>query len=453
MIGMVKQMVLTKLFTPKQLHVLDQEFHNHDWQLMINYGAVRAGKTYIDNFVFLYELRHAAEVAKRLKKKYPMYILAGVSSKSLQDNILNEIAETFGLIFKFDQHHSFKLKFPDLPAVKVVQTFTGSISGLGAIRGMTAYGAYINEASLANPEVFEEIRDRCDKPGARVVCDTNPDVPTHWLKTKYIDNPKHTKTIISNHFILDDNTFENPDYIKGLKASTPSGMFYDRKILGLWVAGEGLVYSDFDKNTNVISLDEFHKRTKNKALTYYCGVDWGFEHKGVIVVLADDEDGNTYLIEEHTRKHEDIDYWVNIARGICKRYGWQIPFYCDSARPEYVQRFQDENFQAAYAYKHRLTNISYLAERVKKRKFFVIQEIINQFLDELYQYVWDEGSGEPVKNNDDVMDAWQYAQATRRYVLSQKKPASLEQQSQILQEHGVIDGDDNPFDEPDIWNM
>lgn len=263
-------------------------------------------------------------MAKSLGKRHPQYILAGVSSKSIEDNILNELAEVFGLTFKFDKYNSFKIQFPGLPAVKIVRTFTGSISGLGAIRGMTSYGAYINEASLANKEVFEEIRSRCSMPRARVFCDTNPDVPTHWLKTDFIDKADG-KNIVSIRFTMDDNTMLPPSYVAGQKKTTPKGMFYDRKILGLWAAGEGLVYEDFDRKLNIISRAEFEKRTSGQRLTYYCGVDWGYEHKGTIVVLCDDEQGNSYLVEEHTRKHRDIDYWVKIARDIQGRYGWGIP--------------------------------------------------------------------------------------------------------------------------------
>ena len=183
-------MQISNLFTKKQQQVLSECWNNRKWKLMINYGAARAGKTFVDNFVFLYEVRHAAEIAKRENVRHPMYILAGVSSKSIANNVLNEIANTFGLTFKFDKHNSFTFEFPGLPAVKIVQTFTGSISGLGAIRGMTSFGAYINEASLANQSVFEEIRVRCSAPDARVVCDTNPDTPTHWLKVDYIDKAK-----------------------------------------------------------------------------------------------------------------------------------------------------------------------------------------------------------------------------------------------------------------------
>ena len=46
---------------------------------------------------------------------------------------------------------------------------------------MTAFGAYINEATVANQEVFNEIKSRCSGEGARILIDTNPDNPMHWL--------------------------------------------------------------------------------------------------------------------------------------------------------------------------------------------------------------------------------------------------------------------------------
>ena len=431
-------MQISNLFTKKQQQVLSECWNNRKWKLMINYGAARAGKTFVDNFVFLYEVRHAAEIAKRENVRHPMYILAGVSSKSIANNVLNEIANTFGLTFKFDKHNSFTFEFPGLPAVKIVQTFTGSISGLGAIRGMTSFGAYVNEASLANQSVFEEIRVRCSAPDARVVCDTNPDTPTHWLKVDYIDKAKNDDNIICNHFVMDDNTTLDPAYVASQKSTTPSGMFYDRRILGLWVAGEGLVYQDFDKAKNVISLDDFHKRTANQSLSYYCGLDWGYEHKGVIVVLADDENNNTYLIEEHTAKHRDIEYWVKVAKSIRAKYGWTIPIYCDSARPEYVQRLIDENFNAMNGYKSRLVGVENCATKIKERKFMLIEEANDKFLDEIYQYTWDEKTGMPAKVNDDVMDAFRYAIATRKWELENKQTDNRVEQTRIVTDAGLV---------------
>lgn len=437
---------LAKLFTPKQMSVLDEVVNNSSWRLMINYGAVRAGKTFVDNFIFLLDVRHAAQVAQSQGVSHPLYILGGVSSKTIQNNVLNEITNTFGLEFHFDKHNSFNIQFEGLPPVKIIQTFTGSIAGLGAIRGMTAYGAYINEASLANEQVFAEIRNRCSPEGARVVCDTNPDIPTHWLKKKYIDNPNKSKTIISNHFVIDDNTFLSKDFIKTTKETEPNGMYYDRAVLGLWVSGEGTVYKDFNEKTMVIDRADIPD-----GLRYVAGVDWGYEHKGCIAVVGiDDNTGSKYLIEEHTAQFEEIDYWTDIAKDLQKRYG-NIPFYADSARPEHVARFNSEGFNCINAYKGVLTGIEYVAKAMKSGAFFVCKQAIDNigidpksnsyhyFLDEIYTYVWNEKTGEPVKENDDVMDTIRYAVASdeRMKILDKQQDETLSHANQATYLSGL----------------
>ena len=215
--------------------------------MMINHGAVRAGKTVVDNDLFLFELKRAKEQAKK-DGNNPMYILGATSAGTLQTNILKELTSKYGIEFKFDRFGNFTLF-----GVYVVTTFTGSIAGLKSIRGMTAYGAYVNEATLANEEVFDEIVKRCSGNGARIILDTNPDHPNHWLKKDYIDTADGER-IIANHFTLFDNNFLNKRYVENLINSTPSGVFTERGIYGRWTSGEGAVYPDFDKDKHYICL-------------------------------------------------------------------------------------------------------------------------------------------------------------------------------------------------------
>lgn len=370
-----------------------------DWKYLINYGAVRSGKTFIDNILFLLELRVVKKRAEREGDKNPMYILAGFSSKSIQTNVIAELTNVFGIDVKFDRHGHFKLF-----GVEVIPAYTGSVRGVGSIRGMTSYGAYINEASLSTQEVFQEIIQRCSKPHARIICDTNPDSPQHWLKTDYIDNEDPEARIKSFHFTLDDNTFLADDYVKALKAATPTGTFYDRSILGLWVTADGIVYRDFDQRKMVI-----HSSQVPRIVNYYCGVDWGYQHKGVITVWGDDAEGNVYLLEEHTSQYKFIDYWVKIAKKIQDKYGKSITFWVDSARPDDYSEFLRAGINARNADKSRMAGVERVAEFMKLGKFYIVSDGINQFLNEIYQYVWDENTGEPKKENDDVMDSMRYA--------------------------------------------
>ena len=389
-------MGLRQMYSERQIEVLRK--YKQGFRLMINYGAKRSGKTVIDNDLFLMELRAVRKRADTKKIKEPQYILAGVSSKTIEQNILNPLRNKYGIEFKFDKHGNFTLF-----GVKVILAYTGSIGGLGAIRGLTSFGAYVNEATMANKYVFKEIMDRCSEDGAKIICDTNPDHPQHWLKVDYLDNDKPEVRTVSTHFTLEDNeAFLGQEYINDQKAMTPSGMMYERDILGLWVSGEGMVYQDFDKKRMLV--DEVPEN-----LHYYAGVDWGFEHKGSIVLFGDDDKGNTYLIEEHTKKHKFIDYWVKIAKDIQKRYGYNVTFFIDDARPDNYNEFLRNGISARNANKARMAGIESVAKLMKLGRFFVLSSAVQSFLDEIYTYIWDDKTGEPVKQNDDVMDAMRYA--------------------------------------------
>ena len=377
-----------------------QSYLNDDWKYLILNGAVRAGKTVIDNYLFLLELKRIKQLAEREKEPHPQYILAGYSSNSIYTNVISSIENQFGIVINTDRHGHYHLF-----GVDIVPAYTGSVRGIGAIRGMTSYGAYINEASLATHEVFQEIVQRCSVGSARIICDTNPDIPTHWLKTDYIDNHDPKARIKAFSFTIDDNTFLSKDYVEALKAATPRGMFYDRSILGQWVTGEGIVYQDFDKETMLIN-------EAPKNLDYYCGVDWGFAegHENVITVFGDDPDTDTtYLLDIYSSTGKYIDYWVEIAEQIQEKYGYGINFWADSARPEYVSYFQQNGIQARNADKSVMDGVEYCSSRIKLDKFRVLKSCSKPFLDDVYQYVWDPVKGVPKKEHDNVMDSFRYA--------------------------------------------
>ena len=391
-------MSLTNLLTKKQISVL-KSYREGKWKYLFLCGAIRSGKTVINNYQFVLELRRVSKLAKKLHVLHPQYILAGFSSDAINNNIIASLESQFGLTLKADRHGHYHLF-----GVDIVPAYTGNRRGVGKIRGMTAFGAYINEASLADEAVFNEIINRCSIEDARVVCDTNPDTPTHWLKTKYIDNQDENARIKVFNFTIDDNTFLPADYVKALKAATPKGMFYDRAIKGLWVTADGIVYQDFDKERMLVETNQIPE-----DLTYYAGVDWGFEHLNSIGVFGEDRQGNIYMLEEHTGKHKQIDYWVDVAQDIQRRYGSSIVFACDSARPDNINAFLSAGINARNANKAIMPGVECVSKYMASGKFFVNRQGVSEFLNEIYQYVWDEKTGMPVKEHDDVMDMMRYA--------------------------------------------
>lgn len=388
-------MDLSKLYTKKQLQVLDYIWNN-DWFICGLHGAKRAGKTVVNNDTFVTELYRVRQIANDLKIDEPIYILAGTSSTSIQNNVLQELYNKYGFEPRYDKHGSFTFC-----GVKVVQVYTGSISGLKRARGFTAFGAYVNEASLANETVFKEIISRCSGEGARIVWDSNPDNPNHWLNTDYIG--KNKDGIIDFSFKLDDNTFLSKRYIESIKSATPSGKFYDRDILGKWTVAEGAIYSDYDNNVH--EVDDLPE-----MIRYFAGVDWGYDHYGSIVIVGEDNQGNYYLVDGVAEKYKEIDWWVDRAKEFMQVYG-DIIFWADSARPEHVARFRREHIKTKNARKEVVAGIEHVAKLFKENSLFIKRGVIPRFFDEIYQYKWKPNStkDEPLKEYDDVLDALRYA--------------------------------------------
>lgn len=389
-------MSLSDLYTKKQLEILKRS-RSDDWFMMINHGAVRAGKTKLDNDLFIFELIRAKENAKRDDVTKPMYILGATSAGTLNSNILMDIEDKYQVNFKFDRYGNFTFM-----GVYVVTTFTGSIAGVRSIRGMTSYGAYINEATLANKEVFNEIIKRCSGTGARIICDTNPDNPNHWLKKDYIDKADG-KSIIANHFTMFDNTFLNKRYIENQIATTPKGVFYERGIQGLWTVAEGVVYTEYDKSIH--EVDELPDMVE-----YFAGVDWGYDHFGSIVVIGVDSKDNYYLVDGIAEQGKYVEWWVERAKEFNAKYG-DLDFFADSARHEHVEKFNDEGLDTYNADKSVIAGIETVARLFKEQRLFIKRGSIPRFFDEIYQYKWKPNStkDEVIKEYDDVLDALRYA--------------------------------------------
>ena len=390
------------LYTAKQFEILKRAKHR-DWFMMINHGAIRAGKTVLDNDLFLRELKRVNRIAKEEKVLKPMYILGGTSAGTIHTNVIREIEDKYNINIRFDRFGNFTLF-----GVYVVTTATGTIAGLKAIRGMTSYGAYINEATLANKEVFDEIVKRCSGLGARIILDTNPDNPSHWLKTDYIDEADGER-IVANHFTIFDNNFLNKRFIDNIIATTPSGVFTERGIHGRWTIGEGAIYADFDKAKHIV------KQAPDNIVHYYAGVDWGYDHHGSIVIIGETADGTAYVVDGIAKQYEEIDFWVEQAHIFKEKYG-DIDFYADSARPEHVVRFNREGFKVHNARKEVIAGIEEVAKLWKNDRLFYVQGSIPRFEDEIYQYKWKPNSqkDEPLKEYDDVLDAIRYAIYTER---------------------------------------
>ncbi len=135
------------------------------------------------------------------------------------------------------------------------------------LRGLTAAGAYVDEATLVPEAYWSQLLARLSVPGARLFATTNPDGPGHWLRKKFLLR-KAALDLRSWRFTLDDNPSLDPAYVAALKAEYV-GLWYRRFILGEWCLAEGAVYDMWDEDRHVV--DELPAMDRWLAV----GIDYG----------------------------------------------------------------------------------------------------------------------------------------------------------------------------------
>ena len=229
----------------------------------------------------------------------------------------------------------------------------------------------------------------------------------HQLKELYDKSIADVGEANAMIFEIHQMMLEDLDYIESIEKATPSGMFFERDVLGMWVAAEGIVYRDFNPKIHLIDRIPENER----VIKYIGGIDFGFEHYGSIVVLAKCSSGKYYLVEEIAEQHKYIDWWKEKALELQNKY-YGITFYCDTARTEHISKLrQSPSINARYAEKAVIEGIERVGSLLKQGSLFFLKDKFKKGLQEMYLYTWNDklGKEDIKKENDDVLDALRYA--------------------------------------------
>lgn len=220
-------------FSAKQKEVWGNTIkQHHRWN--ISTGATRSGKTYLDYYKIPHRIRTAGDDG--------LILLLGNTQGTLERNILEPMRSIWtealvGNIVRGDNTvNLFGRKCYALGADKITQVHKLQGVGLGY--------AYGDEITTWNPDVFQMLKSRLDKPGACFDGTCNPEGPNHWFKA-FLDSDADVYIM---PFRLDDNPFLDKTFVDNLKAEYTGTVYYDRWIEGRWKAAEGLIYRQVADN-------------------------------------------------------------------------------------------------------------------------------------------------------------------------------------------------------------
>lgn len=111
------------------------------------------------------------------------------------------------------------------------------------IQGRTLAGIFLDEVALMPRSFVEQATARCSVEGAKLWFSCNPSSPSHWFYKEWMCKLKE-KNVLHLHFKLTDNPSLSEKKIREYE-NRYEGVFYERFILGRWVAAEGVIYKQF----------------------------------------------------------------------------------------------------------------------------------------------------------------------------------------------------------------
>ncbi len=229
-------------FTAKQNELIRLFKQDKLKRINLLQGSVSAGKTWISLIAW------ALWVAMRPKDH--LYMMCGKSLQTLKRNCLLPLQDLIG---KKNFTFSVSTKEGKLFGRKIMLEGANDQRSESKIRGITLGGAYCDELTLFPKDFFVMLLSRLRVPGAKLIATTNPDVPTHWLKTEYINNGNLSDDMLNIFFHIDDNTTLPADYVESLKKEY-TGVYYDRFIRGDWVVANGAIYKVFSDSPAAYSV-------------------------------------------------------------------------------------------------------------------------------------------------------------------------------------------------------
>lgn len=390
-------------FSPKALNFLD----NSNARLNILHGSVRSSKT------INCTVRWLDYLVTGPQGDLAMF---GKTMATLQRNVLNDMFDIVGAKnYKWINRQQGEL----LVFGRRIYCFgANNEDAESKIRGATFAGALCDEVNLYPQSVFNQLMARMSIKGASCFCNCNPDSPYHWFYTDYIMNDAITDKKVWQ-FMMEDNLSLDPDYIESLKQMY-TGVWYDRMILGLWVAAEGRIYDMYDPKVHIINVRQFlsQLRINPRAIKRVVACDYGTASVmtwGMYLMLP-----NGIVLKEREYYYDAVKKQSQqtdsqFARDFQIWLGNDIPdvVYVDPSAASWKLELMQCGHKVQDADNNVINGIRYVSSQLSTGKYFIDESCI-ETNKEYQSYVWDskaqlQGKDKPLKTHDHTCDCDRYA--------------------------------------------
>ena len=378
------------------------------YRMMLADGAIRSGKTVAMILSFLRWSQTAFQDQD--------FILAGVTTGALQRNVLSpmfRMMETLGVSWDYRR------------SAGVVSVGKNRYHLFGAdkdsaqdkLQGMTAAGAFADEAALFPRSFVDQMIGRCSVRGSRIFLNCNPNGAFHYMKTDFIDRAEEIG-LYRLHFTMEDNLTLSPE-IRESYARAFRGVFYRQYILGEWVSAEGAVYPMWDDgaNTYLETGPDMYRGQRR-----FCAIDYGTTNPCVFLDVYDD--GKVFRVRNESywdsavsrRQKTDAEYADDLYAFLDGDLDTSV--IVDPSAASFKAELRNRGFRVQDARNAVREGIATTATLIGNRQLLAERTRCPNLMKEMHAYVWDEkarlkGEEKPLKQFDHAMDALRYLCQTR----------------------------------------
>jgi len=246
----------------------------------------------------------------------------------------------------------------------------------------------------------------------QIILTLNPISSTHWIKKRFFD--KKQDNVLIHESTYKDNPYLPKEYVEALESlKNTNYSYYKIYALGEWGSLKGLIYPDYKIIDTLPQYAELHT----------LGLDFGYNHPQALLEIKIDKN-NIYVDEVYYKSGKTNAQMLEELKGSRSEL-FKIECFADSARPDLIQECEDTGMLIEPANKAVFAGIN----MVKSYNLYVTSRSVN-VIKELDSYVWKldkDGNSldEPIKINDDAMDALRYGVFTPLSQANSHKSISL----------------------------
>lgn len=273
------------------------------------------------------------------------------------------------------------------------------------ILSVNASAIYIDEGSEFSLVEYNALASRARKSVGinQVKIATNPANQGHFLYDMFFVNPNDkVKSITAPTY---DNYFLRRSYVEErlIRANT-NELDYKRKVLGLWVNSDKLVYKNFTLDKNVKDIDL-------GTTDFIIGVDFGFTNKCCLGLMQYNS-SQLNLIEEVYESQMSLDKIVDIVKKWSR--GRNVVVVVDPSAPLVIDTIKRAGIIVEPANNSVKEGISEVNSKLSirsdtKEAGFVINPKCVNTIKEFQNYSYkNDDSEQPIKKDDHAVDMCRY---------------------------------------------